>query len=162
MRKKLGRSTNLVHSAAPPVPDGTLLFDQTFTSTQENKNASLDALLSALISVGLLGHEGDDSRARLCLDEAMINAVMHGNRYDSTKRVRVRAYLCPANWCVIIEDEGPGFKEEDLPDPGAPENLLEESGRGVHLIRSMMDNVSYWKNGSAVVMSQKIRQEGSP
>jgi serine/threonine-protein kinase RsbW len=156
MRKKLGRTTNLVHSAAPPVPAGTLLFDQTFSSSHESKNASLDTLLSALISAGLLANEGDDSRARLCLDEALINAVMHGNRYDTRKRVRVRAYLCPADWTVIVEDEGPGFKEEDLPDPVAPENMLEESGRGVHLIRSMMDTVSYWKNGSALVMSQKI------
>src|SRR5688572_25720263 len=124
MRKKLNRSTNLVHRSPPPIPDGSLLFDRTFASSPDEKNAALDGLLEALKSNAVLPTESDESRARLCLDEALVNAVMHGNRYDAAKRVRIRAFLCPDVWTVIIEDEGSGFREEDLPDAAAPENLL--------------------------------------
>ncbi|HEY3319050.1 MAG TPA: ATP-binding protein [Planctomycetota bacterium] len=152
MRKKLGRSTNLVRPQAPPLPAGNLIFERTFAATSEAKIETLEALLAALLSAGALSGESAELRFRLCLDEALVNAVMHGNRYDAAKSVRVRAFIDPKSWSVLVEDEGAGFREEDLPDPQAAENLLEESGRGVHLIRSMMDEVSYWSGGAALLM----------
>jgi serine/threonine-protein kinase RsbW len=159
MRKKLGRSTHLVHAAAPPTPGGALLFDRSFPSGRDEKNEALNALLDALSGAKIMAGDSDEARARLCLDEALVNAVTHGNQSDPAKSVRVRAFLAADIWSVLIEDEGTGFREEDLPDPSAPENLLEESGRGVHLIRSMMDSAGYWKNGSALLMSRHINRE---
>src|SRR5688500_3590923 len=133
MRKKLGRSTNLVHDEAPPLPAGTPIFDCAFPSTSETKNEALDALLGTLRNSGGCDSDSDETRLRLVLDEALVNALMHGNKFDAGKQVRVRAFLGKAKWCVLIEDQGAGFREEDLPDPDAAENMLEESGRGVHL-----------------------------
>jgi serine/threonine-protein kinase RsbW len=162
MRKKLGKNTNLVRKTPPPTPPGVLVFERQFDSTDAAKSQTLEALLTVLSEHDLLPTDSEDSRARLCLDEALRNAVMHGNQYNTNKKARVRAYIIPAKvWSVLIEDEGKGFQEEDLPDPDAPENLVEESGRGVHLIRTMMDEVSYWNGGSMLLMTRKV-EGGKP
>ena len=159
MHKKLGRNTNLVRTNPPPQPAGELIFERSFVSSDEAKNVALGELLEALQGRALIMDEPDELRTRLCLDEALRNAVMHGNKFIADKTVRVRAYDAPAAWSVLVEDEGGGFREEDLPDPDAPENLLEEGGRGVHLIRSIMDEVSYWKNGSALLIARRKNRQ---
>jgi serine/threonine-protein kinase RsbW len=156
MRKKLGRNTNLVRKSAPPQPAGELVFDRQFDSTDAAKSQTLEALLTILSERGMMPTDNEESRMRLCLDEALRNAVMHGNAYNSSKKARARAFLSGTSWTVIVDDEGGGFREEDLPDPDAPENMLEESGRGVHLIRSMMDEVSYWNNGATLLIVRKV------
>jgi len=156
MRKKSGRRTNLVQPGEPPEPPGRRIFEFEFPAATEAKNETLEALLKALEDSGALAQEADLFPARLCLDEALINAVMHGSQYDSAKQVRVRAYSDGASWSVVIEDQGPGFKEEDLPDPDADENLLEESGRGVLLMRRFMGKLAYYRGGACVVMSRAL------
>ena len=156
MRKKLGRSTNLVRSENPPPVTGQVIFDRSFPSLKETKNAVLDGLLLLFSKNGIIGSEQEEARIRLCLDEALVNAMMHGNCYDPQKNVRIRAFLTESCWCALIEDEGTGFREEDLPDPNASENLLEESGRGVSIIQNMMDEISYWRGGSALFMLKRI------
>ncbi|MGD0090560.1 MAG: ATP-binding protein [Planctomycetota bacterium] len=155
MRKKLGRRINLVGAEEPPEQTGACVFDRTFAASNELKNEVLDALLAELLARGALAKPGEDMQARLCLDEALVNAVMHGCQYDASKAIRVRAYCGAAKWSVLVEDPGGGFREEDLPDPNAAENLLEESGRGILLMRAMMDEVSYWRGGSALLLSKK-------
>src|ERR1700721_1717672 len=74
----------------------------------------------------------------LALEEALVNAIKHGNRNDPGKTVRVR-YQAQANQFLIeIQDEGRGFDPEGLPDPLAPENLERPGGRGVFLMRHYM------------------------
>jgi serine/threonine-protein kinase RsbW len=155
MRKNLGRSTGLVHPGDPPLPAGRCVFDRSFAASNETKNEVLDALLAALRTARAVDHCHEESRMRLCLDEALVNAVMHGSKYDVAKTVRVRAFAAPDRWSVLVEDQGAGFREEDLPDPAAAENLLEESGRGVHLMRTMMDDISYWRGGSVLLLVRR-------
>ena len=157
MRKKLGRSTNLVQTSEPPAPDGIPVFSATFLSDNAEKSRVLDELLDAIEKSGALKTD-DMGSMRLALDEALVNAVMHGNRHDTQKKVRVFAWLSSARLSIVISDDGAGFKEEDLPDPQAPENLLEESGRGVILIRGIMDEVSYWNGGATLLMTKKRGQ----
>jgi serine/threonine-protein kinase RsbW len=156
MRKKLGKNTNLVRKSAPPLPPGVLVFDRQFDSTDAAKSQTLEALLTELSERGMLATDNEESRIRLCLDEALRNAVMHGNQYNNNKKARARAFIAEKSWSIIVDDEGRGFLEEDLPDPDAPENMLEESGRGVHLIRNMMDEVTYWNDGAALLMTRKL------
>jgi serine/threonine-protein kinase RsbW len=163
MRKKLGRNTRLVRSEPPPSPAGQLLLDRTFASSDEAKTETLEELLKLLQARALIASETEEVRMRLVLDEALRNAVMHGNKFDAAKQARVRLFSASDAWTVLVEDQGNGFREEDLPDPDAPENLLEEGGRGVHLIRSMMDDVSYWSNGAALLMTRKTgAKEAAP
>jgi anti-sigma B factor antagonist len=95
---------------------------------------------------------------RLCLDEALVNAVMHGSNYDPAKQVRASAYVSGQKLSFLIEDEGPGFKEEDLPCLDDPE--LNENGRGIVLIRGLMNEVGYWRNGASLLMAHFLPGSG--
>jgi len=75
----------------------------------------------------------------MAVRESMVNAVVHGNRYNIHKKVRLSVSRGPRELTVRIADEGEGFDYGDLPDPLSPENLLRSSGRGIFLIRSFMD-----------------------
>ncbi len=90
--------------------------------------------------------------------EAVNNGIMHGNKRDPHKRVTLTCELNHESLIVRIDDEGPGLDPSSLPNPLAPENLLRENGRGVFLMRSLMDEVIFTKTaqGSAVIMKMRI------
>ena len=75
--------------------------------------------------------------------EATVNAVLHGNDYDSARMIEVTLENTGADFVFTIADEGYGFDPDHLPDPLAPENLLRGTGRGIFLIRSLMDEVHF-------------------
>jgi len=80
----------------------------------------------------------------VAIRECVINAIMHGNRNDSSKHVFVEFSTAHAPHSVLtirVRDQGEGFDPDTLADPLAPENLLKASGRGIFLIRSFMDDV---------------------
>ena len=97
---------------------------------------------------------------KLALEEALVNAIKHGNQLDPDKSVRVSYRITPDRFDVKITDEGPGFNPEDVPDPTAPENLERPCGRGLLLIRGFMTSVEYKGKGNVVAMS-KVRN-GTP
>ena len=78
----------------------------------------------------------------MAVREVLINAIRHGNQFDSHKQVRVRFRFDAARFEVQINDQGRGFDYEHLPDPCDPANLLKSSGRGIFLVRSFMDDFS--------------------
>jgi serine/threonine-protein kinase RsbW len=88
----------------------------------------------------------------LALEEALVNAIKHGNQLDPGKRVLVRYEVTPERCEIRIEDEGPGFNPADVPDPTLPENLLRPCGRGLLLIREFMTDVQYHGRGNVVTM----------
>ncbi len=90
---------------------------------------------------------------RIALEEAIVNAIKHGNRLDPAKKVHVEARVTPKRAEIVIEDEGPGFDRKHVPDPTAEENLYKCSGRGVLLIESYMD--SEWSHGGRRVRMVK-------
>lgn len=92
---------------------------------------------------------------KLALEEALINAIKHGNKLDAAKNVHVEANLGPDEAEIIIEDEGPGFERQCVPDPTAEENLDKCSGRGILLMEAYMDSVEYSKKGRRVRMIKK-------
>lgn len=92
---------------------------------------------------------------KLALEEAIINAIKHGNKNDPAKKVHVEATVAADKTEISIEDEGPGFDRSAVPDPTAEENLCKCSGRGILLIESYMDSVKYTKNGRRVTMIKK-------
>ena len=95
------------------------------------------------IAVGLAKRAGfgedDLTKIGMAVRESMVNAVVHGNRYNANKKVRFSVSKNSESLTVRIADEGEGFDFEDLPDPCAGENLFRSSGRGIFLIRSFMD-----------------------
>jgi len=79
----------------------------------------------------------------MAVREATINAVLHGNEYDPARKIDVALENTGKDLVFVIADEGHGFKPEDVPDPLAAENLLRGTGRGIFLIRSLMDEVHF-------------------
>jgi serine/threonine-protein kinase RsbW len=98
-------------------------------------------------------------KIRLALEEALVNAIKHGNQMDQDKVVRVRYTITADRFDIRIEDEGPGFNPEDVPDPTLPENIEKGSGRGVFLIRELMSAAEYHGRGNVLVM-WRVRGEG--
>jgi len=99
---------------------------------------------------------GSEFAIELALREALANAVLHGNREDSKKKVHVR---CECDGSVgvslVVRDEGPGFDLAAVPDPLAPENLGAEHGRGILLMKQFMDEIHYERGGTEVHMRKR-------
>lgn len=87
---------------------------------------------------------------RVSMTEVLANAVLYGNRRDPRKRVRVEVHLELARVMLRVSDEGPGFDPRRVPDPTLPENLGRPGGRGIFLIRNLMDEVQFNDRGNAV------------
>ena len=89
--------------------------------------------------------------------EAVNNSIVHGNRRNSRKVVTVTVEFFDNLISVSVEDEGRGLDPATLPDPLSEQNLLRENGRGVFLMRSLMENVTFGKTarGAIVIMSMK-------
>lgn len=75
--------------------------------------------------------------------EAAANAVLHGNRSDATKKIVAQFALTDEALSIRVADEGGGFDPEKVPDPLSPEGLLRTSGRGIFLMRAVMDEVHF-------------------
>src|SRR5437016_9153244 len=84
---------------------------------------------------------------KLALEEALVNAIKHGNQLDRAKTVRVAFRVARDRFDVQITDEGVGFDPSDVPDPTAPENLERPCGRGLLLMRHYMSEVYYADQG---------------
>lgn len=88
----------------------------------------------------------------LTLSEAVTNAILHGNKIDPSKNVKVKAQLHGDMLSLSVKDEGEGFDPENLPDPLKEENILNEGGRGVFLIEQFAEEVSFSENGTKITM----------
>lgn len=92
---------------------------------------------------------------KLALEEAIINAIKHGNKLSKTKRVHVEWTVTPEAVQIIIEDEGPGFNRSHVPDPTRDGNLEKLTGRGILLIEAYMTSVQWSKGGRRVKLIKK-------
>ncbi len=92
---------------------------------------------------------------KIAVEEALVNAIKHGNKLDPDKRVMIDATISPNEAEISIEDEGPGFDRGSVPDPLAEENLEKPSGRGILLIESYMNQVKWDHGGRRVRMLKK-------
>ena len=113
----------------------------------------LGYLIKRVEKLGVVSRK--QSNLLVALDEAFVNAVKHGNKFDTDKLVRISVEISPTKASFTIEDEGDGFDVEEIPDPTNPENLFKTSGRGVMFIYNIMDEVIYNSRGNRVTMIKK-------
>ena len=113
----------------------------------------LEYLMKRVEKVGVIKVE--QSNLFVALDEALVNAVKHGNKFDSRKLIRIAAEVTKQEARFTIEDEGEGFDVHNIPDPLDPENLFKTSGRGVLFIYNIMDEVKYNERGNRLTMIKK-------
>jgi serine/threonine-protein kinase RsbW len=113
----------------------------------------LDELLSELS--GREWAEEDTFGVHLAVEEALMNAIKHGNQRDPEKKVSVETKVSEDRLRIEVEDEGPGFDPDDVPDPTLEENLELPSGRGLMLMRTFMSRVEFNNKGNRVLMEKQ-------
>jgi serine/threonine-protein kinase RsbW len=112
--------------------------DLLLDSTLDSVDVAEEAVLKEAHEVGF-DDEDDLHKIGMSVRECMVNAVVHGNRYNARKKVHVMIQRSSDRLAIVIQDEGEGFDMAELPDPLANENLLRHSGRGLLLIQAFMD-----------------------
>ncbi len=102
--------------------------------------------------------ESEKHNLLVAASEAVNNAISHGNKNDPEKNVTLDVEYNDNVIVISVEDEGGGFNPDSIPDPLLPENLLKPSGRGIHIIKSLMDRVDFefTPRGTKVIMRLKI------
>ena len=94
---------------------------------------------------------------KLCVEEAVCNAIVHGNGSDPKRQVRLGYWVDGGILNIEVEDEGAGFDHRSIENPTKEENLLKNSGRGVYLIKKLMDRIWYNTKGNMIGMSKSIK-----
>lgn len=116
----------------------------------------LEYLMKRVERLGVVRPE--KSNLFVALDEAFVNAVKHGNKFDARKLVRITAEVSKQEARFTVEDEGEGFDVKNIPDPLDPTNLFKTSGRGVLFIYNIMDEVKYNDRGNRLTMVKRSDQ----
>ena len=95
----------------------------------------------------------------LSFSEAVSNSIVHGNKLDKSKKVFIKVIVDGEKMIISIKDEGNGFDLKSVPDPTKPENLLKDSGRGIHIMKSFVDNLHYnfTSTGTVVVLEINLK-----
>ena len=117
-----------------------ILHDQRLESSLESVDQSEEKAIALAQELGF--PEEETYRLGYAVREALVNAVVHGNRYSANKRVHFQLARSARGIEILIEDEGLGFRTEGQADPLAEENLMNQSGRGLALIRAFVDEVT--------------------
>jgi serine/threonine-protein kinase RsbW len=133
------------------------LLDQDYPSTLESVDQAEAEILKAAGEAGF--DEDEQHRIGMAVRECMVNAVVHGNRYNRNKRVHVGVSLEKGQFTVRISDQGEGFEIQEVPDPLHETNLLRHSGRGLFLMGAFMDDVKVRKivpSGTEVTLVKKV------
>jgi serine/threonine-protein kinase RsbW len=150
------------------VPDESGSEARRLEKVYDSELASVDAAEAAVLTIAQsLGFEEDDlHKIGIALREAMVNAVVHGNKYSAQKKVWLGAWERARGLRITIRDEGNGFDLGKVPDPLAEENLLRESGRGILLMQAFVDEFQVRRlspSGTEVTMIKYLaeRQPGS-
>lgn len=115
----------------------TRRVDKLLDSVLESADDAERVALEAARELGF--PEDEQHKIGMAVREAIVNAVVHGNRYNAHKKVHLAVTSGQGHLVVTIGDEGEGFDLAALPDPLAEQNLLHQSGRGIFLIRAFMD-----------------------
>ena len=96
-----------------------------------------------------------ESDVEIALREALANAIIYGNHQDPRKHVYVRCCCKPDEVSIAVKDEGNGFDTDNVPDPTAPQNIGSIHGRGIHVIRALMDEVRFDEGGAVIHMKKR-------
>jgi serine/threonine-protein kinase RsbW len=114
----------------------------------------VDKLMILLRNCGFVSQGVSD--IEIALREALANAIIHGNHEDRRKHVHVNCRCEPGEVSIAVKDEGKGFDINNVPDPTAPENSGSVHGRGIHVIKALMDEVRFEEGGVVVHMRKSV------
>ncbi len=129
-----------------------------YTLQLPSKPESITLLENLIEQIADKHHVSEDTFANMmtCLNEIAINAIVHGNKLDESKKVIVNAEVEPKRVIWTVTDEGAGFDYDHLPDPTAVENLENLTGRGVFIVKQLADQCVFNSRGNEVELHFKI------
>jgi len=133
------------------------ILDQDYPSTLESVDIVEADILKAAVDVGF--GEDEQHEIGMAVRECMVNAVVHGNRYNKNKHVHLTVTKSAVDFSIRITDQGEGFETECVPDPLDDTNILRHSGRGLFLMAAFMDDVKVQKlspSGTEVTLTKKL------
>ncbi|MCX6171024.1 MAG: ATP-binding protein [Ignavibacteriales bacterium] len=127
------------------INNGENLPDNVYVKEVPSDPDLLPQLEEFIMGLAVRSHLSDDKLNSLALSfaEAASNSIVHGNKLDKNKKVKITVLVNDKSMIVTIKDEGKGFNIKTVPDPTLPENILKDSGRGIHIMRSFLDNLRY-------------------
>ncbi|HEK19230.1 MULTISPECIES: ATP-binding protein [unclassified Mucilaginibacter] len=129
-----------------------------YTLQLPSKVESISALEALVEEVADKYQVSEDTFANMmtCLNEAAMNAILHGNKLDEKKTVYVNVEADSRRIVWTVADEGPGFNYNNLPDPTEPDRLEELTGRGVFILKHLADQCIFNAAGNEVELHFKI------
>lgn len=143
-----------IHAGEAP-EHGEQVFAQSWPSRIDLKPEVIDVISRHLLSRGWVTAD-DDAWLQLCLDEVVVNAMLHGNEGDPNLLIEVRLFHAGPSWILQVTDQGEGFRAEQVPDPENPDSLLLEHGRGIRIMGEWLDRLTYYRSGAVAVLERRI------
>jgi len=142
----------------PLEPFGERILDLAVPTQLSAKTPLVFRMIKELVNRGCLPWTGSH-RAELCLDEALTNAMVHGNKLDPQKIVRISLFADDQRWGVIVEDQGEGFGADHIPSPDEPDFIFRDSGRGIALMDRYFDSLRYNSRGNRLMAVRRRQTE---
>ncbi len=155
-KDSIADSSSITMSSASPPELGEVVLRREIPSDEKLLTPTVVRVMDFLVEEDLV-REASRNQVALCVEEALSNAIVHGNRGDFTKMTRFSVCVGDTKWSLQVEDEGEGFALEGVPCPLRDEALLEEGGRGLSLMAHYMNEVSFYLGGRILVLSRSLR-----
>lgn len=125
-----------------------------FISYYEEMDSAIGVILSTLDTYGY--PDETIRKMKITLTELLVNAILHGNNRDFSKKVTIGHVIAKSKAVISIMDEGEGFNPHGLPDPTLPENLTRDCGRGLFIVRHYVDEVGFNEIGNRITITKKF------
>ena len=148
----------MIYSTLNDMDQSNVQTGELYTLQLPSKQESITLLENLIEEIADKHKVSEDTFANMmtCLSEAAINAIVHGNKLDPAKKVIINADIENHRIVWTVTDEGEGFDYNNLPDPTAPENLENLTGRGVFIIKHLADQYIYNTKGNEIELHFKI------
>ena len=148
----------MIFSTLNDMDQSNVQTGELYTLQLPSKQESITLLENLIEEIADKHKVSEDTFANMmtCLSEAVINAIIHGNKLDANKKVIVNADVEGKRIVWTVTDEGDGFDYNNLADPTAPENIENLTGRGVFIIKHLADQYIYNSKGNEIELHFKI------
>ncbi|MFM2089597.1 MAG: hypothetical protein RLZZ127_86 [Planctomycetota bacterium] len=140
----------------PPPLLGAPTWSRAWPARAEEAPQRAAEAAAAIMAAGPVAAD-DEPWLRLCMDEVVVNAIIHGNDADPDLEVRADLWIREGGWAFRIADRGTGFAPEQVPDPADPRSLLLEHGRGIRIMLDWLDELIYYHGGSTAHLARRYR-----
>lgn len=125
-------------------------------SSNKSELSKVEIFLEEIFRKYNLPHK-NYNKVLLCISEAITNAIIHGHKNVSEKKIKVQVVSKDNDVSITVTDEGEGFDIDSIPDPTSEKNIKKESGRGIHIIKSMSDSIEYNEKGNSIQFQIKCK-----